>query len=191
MLTIIIATITARTVFRQRGIFVELLSAQGFDYDAHLNLQHLDRVGIASTMERNIVSLPPMVTVAEARSALLDTPAWIVVEGPHGPYFVLNPMDLERHLESLGPAGLAGKLPTVLTRDPAHEQANIDLKDIPAMRLDVVSIDFQATLREAWERLQRGNAEALCIRRVLAPMVAPTLGVLTREACNRLVQTGD
>jgi hypothetical protein len=63
--------------------------------------------------------------------------------------------------------------------------------EIPATRLDVVSIDFQATLREAWARLQRSSAEAVCVRRVLAPMVAPTLGVLTREACERLVRTGD
>ena len=181
MLTIIIATLVARSVFRQRGIFVELLSAQGVDHDTDLGARHLDRVGIASAMERNILSLPPKVTLGEARSALLDNPTWIVVEGAHGPYCVLNPADLERHVDALA---MPGGPPDATTR-------KIHLNEIPATRLDVVSIDFQATLREAWARLQRSSAEAVCVRRVLAPMVAPTLGVLTREACERLVRTGD
>ncbi len=181
MLAIIIATVTARSLFRQRGIFVELLSTQGVDHEADLGARHLDRVGVASAMERSVVSLAPVVTLEEAREALLVSPAWIVVEGPHGPFCLLSPEDLERHVDSLASLG----------RATAPPSTPIDLRDIPALRLDVVSVDFQATLREAWERLQRSSAEAICVRRVLAPMVAPTLGVLTRETCNKLVRMGD
>lgn len=180
MLTIIVATITARTLFKQKGIFVELLSAQGLNLERQLAFPHLDRVGAASVMERNIVCLKTPITVAEATRALQDKPVWIVVEGAHGPFFLLNPADLESHLLTL--------------RSPHHptprSPATIDLEEIPALRLDVTSIDLQATLHEAWTRLEKTNAEALCVRRVVAPMVAPTMGVLTKEACDRIVRTG-
>lgn len=103
-----------------------------------------------------------------------------MVGGPHGPYFLLNPADLENHLF---------ELQTANDSNP-DDNATIDLKEIPAVRLDVTSIDQQATLHEAWVRLETTNAEAICLRRVVAPMVAPTLGVLTKETCDRFVRSG-
>ena len=180
MLTIIVATITARSLYQQKGIFFELLDAQGMNLERHVVLPHLDRVGAASVMERNISCLRTHVTVTEATHALKDDPVWIVVEGPHGPYFLLNPADLENHLF---------ELQTANDSNP-DDNATIDLKEIPAVRLDVTSIDQQATLHEAWVRLETTNAEAICLRRVVAPMVAPTLGVLTKETCDRFVRSG-
>ena len=180
MLTIIVATITARTLFKQNGIFVELLSAQGLNLERQLPFPHLDRIGVTSVMERNIVCLKTPLTVAEATLALKDGPVWIVVEGAHGPFFLLNPADLERHLMAL-------HHPHILS---SNRLAKIDLEEIPALRLDVTSIDLQATLHEAWMHLEKTKAEALCVRRVIAPMVAPTMGVLTKDVCDRITRAG-
>jgi len=68
----------------------------------------------------------------------------------------------------------------------AQEAASesIELLNIPGQREDVVNIDIRATLQEALEVLNEQGVRALCIRRTSMPLVAPIMGVLTREDIN-------
>jgi len=60
----------------------------------------------------------------------------------------------------------------------------IELLNIPGQREDVVNIDIRATLQEALEELNEQGVRALCIRRTSMPLVAPIMGVLTRDDIN-------
>jgi chloride channel protein, CIC family len=167
MLAIVIATITTSNVFKQRSVFLTALETRGLTYRSDPIAQHLHRVGVSGVMERNFVRLAPSIARSAADAALARQPRWIVVDGPRAPLFVLNAADVRRHLDSQD--------------DGADADATVNLKELPGIRMDVASVDFRATLYEAWETLNKANVEALCVRRVTAPLVAPTVGVLTRE----------
>jgi len=168
MLAIIVATITASSLFRQRSVFLTALEARGFSYAVDPVAQYLQRAGVSGVMERSFASLSEQVTRSTAAAALDAHPRWIVVEGPRGPLYLMNAADLRSHLENVEAQQRDG-------------DASISLKEIAGVRMDVASIDFRATMYEAWELLKDTKAEALCVRRVTGPKVAPTLGVLTRQ----------
>ncbi|MEM7220906.1 MAG: chloride channel protein [Pseudomonadota bacterium] len=63
-------------------------------------------------------------------------------------------------------------------------EGRIDLLRIPGQREDVVNVDIRATLQEALEALDDNSVRALCVRRTSIPLVAPIMGVLTREDIN-------
>jgi chloride channel protein, CIC family len=168
MLAIVLATVTTASVFKQRSVFMTALQLRGLTYPADPVALHLQRVGVSSAMERNFVRLEASIKRATAEQALARQPRWIVVDGTRGPQFILNAADLRRHLED--PNGAADE-----------SDALLNLKELPGIRMDVASVDFRATMYEAWQTLKKADVEALCVRRVTAPLVAPTLGVLTRD----------
>ncbi len=49
------------------------------------------------------------------------------------------------------------------------------------MRKDIASVDARVTLLEAQAALKSSGAEAVCVRRTSAPLIAPVLGVVTKE----------
>ena len=57
----------------------------------------------------------------------------------------------------------------------------MNLLEIPGQRLDVVDVNSRATVQEAQETLNSTDAEALCVRRVTAPMIATVLGIVTQD----------
>ena len=61
------------------------------------------------------------------------------------------------------------------------ERENLNLLDIPGQRLDVADINSRATVQEAQEALNSSAAEALCVRRITAPMIASVLGIITQD----------
>ena len=63
--------------------------------------------------------------------------------------------------------------------EPDQEEQIIDLMRIPGQRLDVSDIDYRATVSEAQHALR--DSEAVCVRRVTAPMIATVLGVITQQ----------
>ena len=67
---------------------------------------------------------------------------------------------------------------------PDAAAETIELLSIPGQREDVVNIDIRATLQEALEELNEQGVRALCVRRTSMPLVAPIMGVLTRDDIN-------
>ncbi|MDP6829202.1 MAG: chloride channel protein [Pseudomonadales bacterium] len=173
MLIIVVATLITSEVFGQRSVFISMLNTLGLQYPPGPVTQFLQRAGVTSIMNRDFTHLASTVNREDAHEALLDNPRWIVVQGDAGDLrCALNAADLRAFLEDR----------------PAVEE--IHLLQMPGMRKDIASIDSRATLAEAQELLNSGSAEALCIRRTTAPLIAPVLGVVTQEDIDNFSQVG-
>jgi len=81
---------------------------------------------------------------------------------------LLPAVDLARHLGDTSKRG--------------DDLAQVDLLQIPAQRLDEAAIHLQATLQEAFEKLESASVEAVYVERLTANGVRRIYGVLTREA---------
>ena len=172
MLIIVVATMTARQVFRQRSVFLTTLLAQGLEYPPDPASQHLLRAAVASIMERQFVRLADVVQADVATEALAQRPFWIVIEDADGSVrCLLNAVDLSNHLES-------------------STDTEIDLMALPGERKDTGRIDVRATLHEAYGQLEHSGVEALCVCRTVAPMITPIVGILTREDIDAYARHG-
>ncbi len=175
MLIIVVATMTASHLFRERSVFSTLLARLGLVYEINPATAHLQRAGVTSLMTKDFVRLDEVTEVTIAQRALASKPRWIVVESGRGRLrSILNAADLARYLAA----------------DEAPTDGEIELMQVPGLREDVTSIDFQATVYEALEKLDRTGAEALCVRRTTAPMIAPIVGVLTRAEVEQFARFG-
>lgn len=167
MLAIVVAAMTASELFGCRSIFITALEARGLRFLIDPLSLALQKVGVSGIMERRLARLDAVTSLEDARSALQDDPRWIVIASDNVPVAVLNAADLARQVESVGESGDNG--------------AEIDLLELPGLRMDVALMDQRATLQEARERVEQTGMEALCITRTVAPMIATVMAVLTRQ----------
>ena len=139
-----------------------------------------------------------------ACDALAGKPRWIVVETTPGDIrCVLSASDLMVYLDSLDDTNSesgesarrepeersspgvapASQLTSeqVSADNPTESTREVALLEIPGLRLDVVNIDLRATILEAHSTLREAAAEALCVRRITAPLIESVLGVITQE----------
>lgn len=168
MLVIVLATLTASQLFGQRSVFLATLDTLGLQYPPSPVSLHLQRAGVTSLMHRDFVRVAEVLAPADARAALDSKPRWLVVESDDGtPRCVLMASDLEAFL------------------DQHQKDEPINLMSLPGLRKDVATIDTQATLQQALDRLHETGVEALCVTRTSAPMIRPIVGVLTRNEIDR------
>ena len=164
MLIIVVATMVSGTLFRQKSVFLSTLSTLGLRYPPSPATLHLQRAGVTAIMNRRLQRLSFLCNRESALAALTDTPRWIAVESAPGDIrCILNASDLRIFL------------------DANTEEENLNLLEIPGQRLDVVDVNSRATVQEAQETLNSTDAEALCVRRVTAPMIATVLGIVTQD----------
>jgi H+/Cl- antiporter ClcA len=162
MLAIAAASLTSRAVFRQPSLFLALLRARGLDYDNDPVTQALRRIGVASAMERSFALSAPTLERVEAVELLAGQPRWLVVGDGEGGALLMPAVDLARALEE------------------APEAPTLELLSVPARRLQAVPVAFEASLQEALDALEQGQAEALTVERTVAPGLKRLQGVLTR-----------
>ncbi|MEE9255031.1 MAG: chloride channel protein, partial [Pseudomonadales bacterium] len=167
MLAIVVATMTASELFKSRSIFITALEARGLHYLVDPLTLALRKVGVSGIMERALARLEALTSFEDARDALQEDPRWIVIARDNVPTAVLNAADLARHVDALGESGGNGD--------------DIDLLEIPGLRMDVALMDQRATLQQARERVEQTGVEALCITRTSAPMIVTVVGVLTAQ----------
>ena len=180
MVIIVVATLITSVVFKQKSVFLSTLDTLGLQYPSNPVTLYLQRAGVAAIMDRNLHRLRHRCDPAEARSALVDNPRWVVVESESGEVrCLLNATDLKMCLEQLTP-GSRGTEGESATKDPLM----IDLLEIPGERLDVADIDYRATLAQAQQTLREEEVQALCVRRVTAPMIEAVVGVVTMQDIN-------
>ena len=197
MLAIVLANLTCSRFYGARSLIVTLLEARGLSVDADPLTQALQRAGVASRMERNIIRLRRRLTADEARAALERAPRWLVVDNGSEPACLLAPADLRRHLDSLAAEADPTDAPAPADLEADGEEDEnptellVDLIAIPGLRKDVVLLQFQATLHEAMTRLKETGREAVCVTRTAAPMIAPVIGVITREDIEKYYGFGD
>jgi H+/Cl- antiporter ClcA len=166
MVAVVVAGLTASEVFRKRSLFISTLQATGRDYRTSPVLQALRRSGVASAMDRRFVSADSRVSRQTAEALLARKPAWILVGTEGSPKVGLPAIDLANHLES---------------KPDAAKIEEIDLLAIPAKRLQLVSVNLQATLQQALELLDEKKGEALYVESGTVPGLKRIYGVLTRQ----------
>ncbi|MEJ2575696.1 MAG: chloride channel protein [Gammaproteobacteria bacterium] len=167
MLTVVVAGLTARVVFRQESLFVAMVRSAGRDLEQSPVIQALRRIGVASVMDTRFAQVERRVSRERAARILDPAPAWLLVDVDGRPAVLMPAVDLVRHLETTAGAGAA---------EP------VDLLEIPAERLQVAPAHLRETLEEALARLDAGEGEALYVQRTTAPGIRRIYGVLTRQA---------
>ncbi|MBR9906353.1 MAG: chloride channel protein, partial [Gammaproteobacteria bacterium] len=141
-------------------------------------MQALSRVSVPAVMERQLVRTERMITPEKARQLLETNPVWLVIErsSEQKPVLGLKAAELARWLLEHDEA-LEGEKP------PADEL--IDLLEIPGQRLELAPIGLQATLSEAFLKLQDGALGALYVVHGYRPKQRRISGIITRGAIER------
>ncbi|MGI9324538.1 MAG: chloride channel protein [Pseudomonadales bacterium] len=172
MLIIVVATMMTSEVFKSKGVFLRTLGTLGLEYPPSPITQHLQRVGVTALMDRGFVRLAIETDQQECLDALKGAPRWVLCQGDDGEVkSLLDATDLQAFLEMPDTEGEA-------------QAEVINLLKIPGMRRDIVDVDDRATLQQAQETLLESGAEALCVRRLSAPLIRPIIGVLTQTQIN-------
>ncbi len=178
MLVVVVAGVTASELFGQESLFITMLKAKGLDYRQHPVIAALRRMGVASVMDRRFVRSAPEITREQARKLLESKPRWIIIVENKKPRSLLPGIALAGYLEALQEGenleGASGE-------DNEPQTERIDLNRIPGKRLELAPIQLHETLQEALEKLDKGEGEALYVRRMSAPGIWRIYGVLTRE----------
>jgi hypothetical protein len=143
-----------------------MLKSRGKDYETNPVMQTLRRVGVASVMQKSFVHTDRWASREYLESLLAGDPEWVLVE--EGYMSLLPAADLARYLANLSASG--------------DDQAPLDLLRIPIRRFGAAAIHLQATLQEAFEKLERASVDALYVERQTARGNRKIFGVLTREA---------
>ncbi|HSP56915.1 MAG TPA: chloride channel protein [Halomonas sp.] len=174
MLAVVVSGLTSRQLCRCDGFFISV-TRHGLHPLQQPLMQALSRVSVPAVMERSLVRTVRMVTHEQARSLLEAKPVWILIERSHDdkPTLALKAADLARFLmeHTLPPEGEEGEL--------------IDLLEIPGLRLDTAPIPLQATLSEAFSRLNDQSLDALYVEHGYRPKQKRISGIVTRGAIER------
>jgi len=172
MLMITTANLVTSEAFGKKSLFLTILKNQGLSYQNSPVIQALRRVSVGAIMDRSILRIERELTTEEARKALKAEPKWLLVEGSNGPTALLPAVDLARYLEDCEEE----------TQEEGTESAKlVDLLAIPANRRDLAPVQYQATLEEALNEFYTSRAEALYVRRHVAPMIQRVYGVVLKS----------
>jgi H+/Cl- antiporter ClcA len=174
MLVVVVAGLTASEIFGKQSLFVTMLRVGGLDYPTSPVFQALRRVGVASVMERRLAHTRQTLSLAAARELLRSSPAYILVDADSG----------DDSARSLMPAVALAAYIEQLPPD-TDDGFEVVLGEIPAQRWQVGGIHLQASLQEAWQRFEDGEAEALLVERITAPGIRRSYGVLLPDMVER------
>lgn len=163
MLAIIIAALVSYKGFGKDSLFITMLRANGLDYRINPLIRELRRQAVGGVMNRHFAHLLAKLDRAKAERLVSDSPDWIIVNKGDKPAYLMP--------------GIA--VATYLSQNP--DAPSIDLLAIPGERLELAPIHLQASLQEAAETLRSTGAQALYVRRLLAPGIDHIYGVLTRS----------
>jgi CIC family chloride channel protein len=171
LLTLISSSLTASEIYGTQSAITTLMNAQGIDYHNDPVSQSLRRQGVASAMERHVVSVPRIVAYERVHELLKDSPRWLIVLEDGAPGVMLPGADLARHMNKEGEPETGAEV----------DAGTVDLLEIPAQRRQIVPVDIQDSLQEAYDTLREAGADAVYVRRSSPGGVQRIYGVLTRQ----------
>ena len=180
MLAVVVASLTARQLSRSQGFFLTQ-TRHGLHPLQQPVMQALSRVSVPAVMERRLVRTTRMVTHEQAKALLASNPVWVLIERSTAdkPTLALKAADLARWL-------MEHEAPVVKGRSVL-----LDLLEIPGQRLDMAPIHLQATLSEAFERLNDKALDALYVEHGHRPKQKRISGIITRDAIERYYRFSD
>ncbi len=157
MIAIVVANLITRYVFNLPSVFIAMMRAQGMDFRLKPVQQVLSRSAVSSLMHTDIIRVTKSISAEDATALLTQKPSWFVID--EVPQSLLPPADLVAYMRE------------------HPETTQIELLEIPALRLDCSQLGIQATLLEALEKLTSDEVDALCI----TGFEGRLSGVLTRD----------
>ncbi|UXZ53919.1 chloride channel protein [Halomonas sp. 7T] len=177
MLVVVVACLTSRQLTGCEGFFISSVRYGLHPLQQPL-MQALSRVSVPAVMERQLVRTERMITPNHARRLLESSPVWLVIErsSSEKPVLALKAAELARWLLEHDKA-LEGEAP------PDDEL--IDLLEVPGQRLEMAPIALQATLSEAFLKLQADTLDALYVVHGYRPKQQRISGIITRDAIER------
>ncbi|RUR31109.1 chloride channel protein [Vreelandella nanhaiensis] len=183
MLAVVVACLTARQLTGCEGFFISAVRYGLHPLQQPL-MQALSRVSVPAVMERSLVRTERLITVDQARRLLESNPVWLIIErsSEEKTVLALKGATLARWLLEHDEA-LEDKAP------PEHEQ--VDLLEIPGQRLELAPIGLQATLSEAFLKLQDDALDALYVVHGYRPKQQRISGIITRGAIERYYYYAD
>lgn len=167
MLTVVVSGLAARQLCRCQGFFITQ-THHGLHPLQQPLMQALSRISVPAAMNRDFVITRRLVSREAAKSLLGAEPAWVVIVRASGdkPTLALKAADLAR----------------ALLDERSAEEPTFDLLEIPGQRLELAPIHPQATLSEAFDRLDDHGVDALYVERSSEPMIDNISGIITRDA---------
>lgn len=172
MLAVIAAGMTSQALFGKGPLFVELMRLRGINYRNDPVSQSLRRLGVASAMDRSFTRRPRLLPRAEAEALLATNPRWIIVFEGDAATSLLPAADLARYLQPRAEDE---------TGEKPETEEELDLLEIPAQRLEIAMIPVQATLQEAYDRMEERQVDALYVEGGSRMQRRPIYGIVTRR----------
>jgi CIC family chloride channel protein len=167
MLSVSVAVLTSRQLCGCQGFFITQ-TQHGLHRLQQPLMQALSRVAVPAVMERSLARTQRKISREQAQALLEDKPTWLVIT---------------RSNEEKTPIALkAADLARVMLDEHWADEESFDLLEIPGQRLDLAPIHLQATLNEAFERLNEYGVDALYVQHTTAPMIQKISGIITRDA---------
>lgn len=192
LLTIIVASLTSRAIFKQEGIYDMVLRTSAHQMHG-LSLWHnANDIAISSIIERSFVEVGAQASPHELALALAAKPLWLVVRSEaRMPMGVIHAFDVNRFLAAL-PARESSFRDALM--DPVHsphEEADEVAMDFAADQpfelgqqfnlLPARTVDIGLTLTEAGELMRNAQVDVLIGQRTTLPPFKRVFGVLTRS----------
>jgi len=175
MLVIVVSSLFATTVFKQKSIFISLLEAQGLNYNSSPAVQALRSVSVLAIMDRKFSKAKRLISRDEADELLRRGLHWVIIQSENDePNALLPAVDLARYMEKHSDSE---------STEPEH----IDLLEIPAQRRDLASIYYQATLQEALDVFSKEAKGALLVERDSGD-AKRSLGIITQSSIEKYYQ---
>lgn len=151
MLAIITATLTYRCCCPRGSVFQALLGLRGLDWRRAPLDAFLDQTSVLSLLRGHLSVGSRRIPLAQARELGQGVTEWLLISLDGNPRVALSRADLSLYVHQLDKE-------TEVTDD-----AELDLLEIPAMRRDLNPIGLQATLKDALQRMNEHNVDALCV----------------------------
>ncbi|MBS61446.1 chloride channel protein [Salinisphaera sp.] len=166
MLVVIAALVVSRRISVSESLFRLLLRRRGLDYRNDPISQYLRRASVLSAMNRRFRIVEPKIDRAALDEILENKIDWLLIRSREQRASLMRPGDVARFLN----------------QEENDDIEEVDLYKIPGKRMDAYSIHVRASLQEAFDMVNRNEAEALIVERNVVGSNAITYGVLTREA---------
>ena len=175
MFSIVIANMVVSQLFKQRSFWETQLGDRGLELTVSPIKQALRSIGVAGVMSRSIASINIESTPTIIEKALTNKPRWILIQEDEHVISLMSASDLVRHLMEL--EAEQEKKP----EQENKEEELVNLMQIPANRQDIVSINLQATLEEAFDKMEQRKITAAYVYRITQDGQERIYGVLTRD----------
>lgn len=177
MFSIVIGNLVVTQLFKQQSFWETQMTDRGLDLRVSPIKQVLRSIGVAGVMSRSIATLNFRSTPDEIQVALKDKPRWVLVMEDEHVTSLMVASDLVRYMME------REEKQREETPKPDTEQKRkvINLLKIPANRQDLVSINLQATLEEAFDKMEQAKMSAAYVYRITHDGQERIYGVITRD----------